>query len=268
MSNVQNTNDSKGFVPPSPDELMARYIQRRAEAHVAGIASTDVSGEVQPYDAGPVQPMDPKPAWDMAVIVVREFVDEEFTWTAPPEWPDIVSSHEPAFDLAFCLGNFPQLVRNLQPLLQAQDLTALRQSRTTQPTEVPELEGWAREEVDAGKVPSALLAIGALRLAKQFALASELASSLDEKLPGEWRAVWENEKAALAWHRGDVEEAYTLWQKMPESLPVLFNRGMAGLFLGKADEARANLQKAVEQLPETSAWHYLAKLYLTLAQTR
>ncbi len=268
MSNTQNTNGHKGFVPPSPDELMARYIQRRAEAHVAGIASTDVSGEVQPYDAGPVQPTDPKPAWDMAVAVVRDFQNDELTWTAPPEWPEIVSSHEPAFDLAFCLGNFPQLVRNLQPLLQAQDLAELRKLRTTQPTEVPELEGWARKEVEAGNVPNALLAIGSLRLAKQFELASELAASLDATIPEAWKQVWENEKAALAWHRGDVEAAYELWQKMPESLPVVFNRGMAALFLGKAEEARPNLEKVVEQLPETNAWHYLAKLYLTLARTR
>jgi hypothetical protein len=43
---------------------------------------------------------------------------------------------------------------------------------------------------------------------------------------------------------------------------------MASLFLGRAAEARSALQQAVEQLPDTSAWHHLGHLYLTLADAR
>jgi hypothetical protein len=51
-------------------------------------------------------------------------------------------------------------------------------------------------------------------------------------------------------------------------VPVLFNRGMAALFLGDAAEARTCLNQAVQQLPEESAWHHLGRLYLALAESR
>ena len=47
---------------------------------------------------------------------------------------------------------------------------------------------------------------------------------------------------------------------------MLFNRGMASLFLGKFADARAALSEAVKQLPEGDGWHHLGRLYLTLAQ--
>jgi hypothetical protein len=59
-----------------------------------------------------------------------------------------------------------------------------------------------------------------------------------------------------------------LWQAQEASVPVLFNRGMAALFLGRAAQAREPLTQAVAGLPETSAWHHLAQLYLALATAR
>jgi hypothetical protein len=50
--------------------------------------------------------------------------------------------------------------------------------------------------------------------------------------------------------------------------PVLFNRGMADLFQDKPEEARQALKEVVGKLPETSAWHHLAHLYLALAEMR
>ena len=49
-----------------------------------------------------------------------------------------MAQHEPEAALAFCFGNFPQLVRNLHPLMQTTNLTALRSS-TGRPVEVPAL---------------------------------------------------------------------------------------------------------------------------------
>jgi hypothetical protein len=45
---------------------------------------------------------------------------------------------------------------------------------------------------------------------------------------------------------------------------VSFNRGMAALFCGQHAEARIALSEAVKQLPDTTAWHHLGQLYLTL----
>jgi len=47
---------------------------------------------------------------------------------------------------------------------------------------------------------------------------------------------------------------------------VLFNRGMALLFLGRLTEARAALTKAVGVLPEESGWNALARLYVAIAE--
>ena len=85
-------------------------------------------------------------------------------------------------------------------------------------------------------------------------------------MPAEWADAWANETAALLWHRGRKEEAARAWQALPESVPVLFNRGMAALFLGRATEARPLLERAVAGLPEGDAWHHLGRLYLTLAR--
>jgi hypothetical protein len=70
----------------------------------------------------------------------------------------------------------------------------------------------------------------------------------------------------LAWHRGQAEKAHALWQQCADSAVVLFNRGMAALFLDRPPEASEDLSKAVALLPESSAWHHLGQLYRTLAR--
>jgi len=256
-------------VQPNPSELFERYLRRQAEAQAAGLATTEATGEVLPYDAGPVQPIDAKLAWDESIAVARLLnpAVNSKAWQAPPHWQSLVAVHEPAAALAFAFGNFPQLVRNLQLLLQKPDLTALR-PEAGQPASVPALTDWAEQVFAKRQFPQMLLAVGALRLAKQFDLAAKLIALPESAVPAEWRAAWANEQAALAWHAGRHAEARAMWQKLPDSPPVLFNRGMASLFLGDAAEARAALDQAVAQLPEASAWHHLGRLYLTLTETR
>ena len=65
---------------------------------------------------------------------------------------------------------------------------------------------------------------------------------------------------------GKAEEAIKIWNRLPDSVPVLFNRGMAALFTDRAAEARKHLKEAIAKLPESSAWHHLGRLYLTLAE--
>ena len=109
--------------------------------------------------------------------------------------------------------------------------------------------------------------LAALRLAGEFERAAEFVRQHEDEVPAEWQAAWANETAALAWHRGDAEAALKLWSEQPDSVPVLFNRGMACLFLGRHAEAKAHLSQAIAQLPESSSWHHLGALYLALAQT-
>jgi hypothetical protein len=112
------------------------------------------------------------------------------------------------------------------------------------------------------------LALGVLRLARQFELSLQLVRVNRAEVPPEWQPAWANEEAALAWHAGRHEEAASVWQAQPDSVPASFNRGMAALFLDRPREARPELARAVAGLPEDNGWHHLACLYLALAEMR
>ena len=254
---------------PSPAELLAGYLRRQQEAHAAGLAAPDLGGEVVPYEAGPVQPIDARTAWDEATAAVRLLAPSQPAkgWQPPPDWPGLVSGQEPAAALALALGNFPQLVRDLHLLLRAERPPDLRPA-AVRPTCAPGLLDWAGKVSAKRQYPQTLLAVGALRLARLFDRAAEVGAARDGDVPGEWRPAWDNEKAALAWHRGGAEAARALWLGQPASVPVLFNRGMSALFLGLPGEARPSLKEAAARIPETSAWHHLAQLYLSLAEMR
>ena len=180
----------------------------------------------------------------------------------PPEWPALVAALEPASSPAFALGNFPQLVRDLPPLAAGGDLPA--PPAAARPVPVGGLTEWAARARD---YPHVLLAAGVLRLARQFDAAADLLARHADA-PAAWRAARANEAAAILWHRGRHAEALAGWEAQEESVPVLFNRGLALLFLGRPAEARDPLRRAAERLPDTDAWHHLAELYRTLADAR
>ncbi len=255
---------------PKLNELFERYLQQQAQAQSAGLAAFDPTGEVTPFEAGPVQPVDPRPAWSEAVAVLPLFQAQPSApeLAAPPHWPALVAAHEPVVALAFCAGNYPQLMRNLHLVLhKAGSLSDLRPSGGT-PANAPALLDWATQVADKKQFAQMLLAVGALRLAKHFDAAAEYLKAHAAKVPAAGRAAWANEGAALAWHKGDGQEALRLWQAQASSVPVLFNRGMAALFLGRAADAIQPLADAVAQLPDSGAWHHLGQLYLTLAHGR
>jgi hypothetical protein len=269
MTQPNDQYDTSVPVQPSLANLFGRYLQQQAEAHAAGLGAVDTSGEVLPFDAGPVQPIDPRPAWEGAVAAARCLCpsSEAISWKAPPQWAQLVAAHEPAASLAFSLGNFPQLVRNLHMLMQQPDLTSLRPTGGEAVT-APGLAEWAGQVAQQGHYPQTLLAIGVLRLARHFDRAADLLGAQEATAPAEWRAALANERAALAWHSRRADEAQALWQALPATVPVLFNRGMAALFSEQPAEARTALREAVAGLPEAGAWHHLGRLYLALAEMR
>jgi tetratricopeptide (TPR) repeat protein len=245
--------------PRALSELFTQYVRKQATAAEQGLGFAETLGEVLPHDAQPVQPVDPALAWKDAVVAAN---GAGRSWAVPPEWPQLVAAQEPAVAVALALGNFPQLVRNVQPLLTGVDLTRLRES-ANRPTNLPALMEWA---AGVQEYPQKLLAAGVLRLAREFDRAAALLRAKD--VPAEWGAARANEEAALLWHRGRYEEAAKAWQAAEATTAVLFNRGMAALFLGRAAEAHAALTQATAQLPETNAWHHLGRLYLALADAR
>ncbi len=250
-------------VHPALGDLMAAYLEKQADAQAAGIAHFD--GEVMPYEVGPAQPLDPKLAWDEALAVLPSYAPgAPQRRQAPPHWAQLVAGHESIVAVAFCAGNFPQLMRNFHTILTQPNLAQLRPT-PGRPAAVPDLVPWAEEVARQKKFPEMLLALGALRLAGHFDDAEKFVASQDADIPTAWRDGWENEKASLAWHQGRVEEARQKWDGLNATLPVLFNRGMAALFAGDRALAKQHLTAAVKLLPASSAWHHLGRLYLTLA---
>ncbi len=165
-----------------------------------------------------------------------------------------------------CLGNYPQLVRLLSPFLQAERLSGLRPGRPRPPS--PE---WRLETLGpaaTGDIARDILALGLLRLAGHFDRADAVLASLETAARPSLRGALVNERGAIAWHRGRADEALNLWEELGQTMPGLFNRGMAALFADRATEARPLLVQAVTHLPEDGPWHSLGRLYLALAEIR
>jgi hypothetical protein len=246
------------------EQLFRDYLNRQVEAQATGLGYAETSDEVAPYDLAPVQPIDPHLAWQEARGVLTYFagLPVPSNLPVPPDWALLVAGHEPAVALAFCLGNFPQLVRTVQPLLTGDPRAHLPHPGASQSH--PALVKWASQQ---RQTPHQLLAAAVLRLAKDFDGAKEALGMVKDRAP-EWAPVTANERAAVAWHAGRCEEALKSWQDQEDSIPVLFNRGMAQLFLGRPGEARGPLLKAAAGLPDSNSWHHLAQLYLAMGQAR
>jgi hypothetical protein len=261
------SHDSQGTtVRHSLPALLARYLQRRTDEVIHGHIAAE-AGEVVPFEAATLQPVDARLAWDEAQAALRCY-DSAFDprkAKPPVEWSTLVAAQEPVPALPFCAGNYPQLVRDLHTLMKTRQLSSLPATTSLRPTKLDTVEPYAREALRQKQPGRFLLAVGMLRLARQFDEAEQLLDEHHRDLPKELKAGCANERAALAWHRGKTEEARSLWLEQEPSVPVLFNRGVAALFTDRGEEAKAALVGAVDALPETCAWHQLGRLYLALA---
>src|SRR5436309_1831677 len=109
-------------VQPNLNDLLARYLAKQADAQAAGIATFD--REVTPYEVGPVQPLDPKLAWDETLLTLGAAQPQRRQ--APPQWSALVANHESVVAIAYCAGNFPQLMRNFHTILTEPNLSKMR----------------------------------------------------------------------------------------------------------------------------------------------
>lgn len=238
-------NTANPFGQPSLEDLMVRFLAARSDAAAAAVEPSE--GEVEPHEVAAGFRVDPRAAWTDATTEITTAPVQ-----LPPDWASLVNLPGSAFAVALAAGNFPQRVRDLQPLLTGFKPAELRPSGSQTPIPgLMSLRSWVRK--NAADQP--VLAAGIARSLGDFETAAEL-------LPSEFA----NERAALLWHRGQCEEALAAWNAMPESPAVLFNRGMALLFLGRIAEAKPVLTQAIAGLPETSGWNALARLYLAVAE--
>jgi tetratricopeptide (TPR) repeat protein len=241
-------NTSNSFGQPSLEDLMVRFLAARSDAALAAVEPSE--GEVEPHEVAAGFRVDPRAAWTDATSTITTAPAPPSP--LPPDFATLVNQPAAAFAVPMAAGNFPQRVRDLQPFLTNFNPAELRPTGGQAPLPgLSGLRGWI--EQNAAWHP--VLAAGIARLICDF-------DTADELLPADAG----NERAALLWQRGECASALAAWQAMPESPAVLFNRGMALLFMRRSKEAAAVLAKAAATIPETSGWNALARLYLAIAE--
>jgi tetratricopeptide (TPR) repeat protein len=254
-------------VPPTIAALTAGFLSRTDDAETLAAAAAAL-GDVEPHEVSVGYRAEPRLAWQESHEVLAAFGRTASPIPAPGEWGGLVARQEGTAALPFALANYPQRVRDLGSLLQTADLgTLLPQAVEAAPVSTGLLK-WGTRHVQAGDLPHALIAAANYRAARDFDRAADTLAAVKAAAGADWQPVVANEEAALLWHRGEYQKAADLWATLPDSVPVRFNRGLAALFLGRPAEARDHLKAAVAGLPDVSAWHHLASLYLTLADMR
>jgi hypothetical protein len=263
---TRNNPESGKFVPPSIAELTVRLLARTDAADA--LAAVAIS-EVEPHEVAVALRTEPRQAWQEGLAAARSCVASAPTDVSQPgEWASLIVRRGPVHSLPFAFCNFPQQVRDLNPLLQSKDLSELPSAGAEGGPASTGLRNWANQHIRKGTFPQALIGCALLRAAGDYDSAAAALSGLRGCAPAEWQAALTNEEAALLWERGEREQAARLWAGLPENTAVLFNRGMAALFMNKPAEGRVSLRKAVATLNDSDPWHHLASLYLALAEMR
>ena len=253
--------------PPSLTDLMMRFVSRPIEAAEIE-AEAGALGEVEPHEVAVGFRADPRLAWNEGLAVLPALgLQDSKRLAAPAEWPAVVVRHEAVASQPFALANYPQRVRDLTALLQADDLTKLRPVGESRPAS-QSMGAWAAKQAQTQDGAASLLAAAVLRAAGDLNQADAMLQSLQSSIPDVLRTAYDNEVAALHWQNGQADQAVAIWDRLPETPAVLFNRGLAALFLKQTAKARENLKKAVALIPDTDGWHHLGSLYLALAEMR
>ena len=264
------THNNQTTMSPQLSELFLNFLNRpvNAESLHAEVAAL---GKVEPHEVAVGFRAEPRMAWQEGMEAITSQIPAAQVATASPsEWAGMVVRHSSLPALPFAVGNYPQRVRDLTILVQAKDLGKLRpHGEQTELHSAPgSIRSWVAKQMQKGDTAVGLAAVGVLRAAQDFDLASEYLQTLIKHAKPEWEAVLANEEATILWHRGKAEEAFARWNALPETSVILFNRGMAALFLDRPAVAHESLTKAVKGFADSSAWHHLASLYLAVSEMR
>ncbi len=256
---------------PQLNQLMETFLRQRAESPDVDLA--EQGSEVVLFQSAGVQLVDPQTALESALEAVRHFDGAELfqakTAKAPPEWATLVRAQESSAAVPFCLGNFPQMIRSLAPLVSETDLARLK-PRPGRPAPLHGTLERGEKAAAEGRWAEVFLAAALLRNAGQFVESAQLLNRIRQAGPAGFQSLLLNEEAGLAWHRGEHEYAAQLWSSHPkqENPVIQFNRGLSALFGNVRAGAAGLFRSAAGSLPERSAWHHLARLYLALSEAR
>lgn len=259
--------------PPALNGLLAQYLHhKRAEFVLWQNWSSLAESEFEPYQPAEVSVLDARSVLEEALAAAQWLVIDPTQrgqfharqMRHVPDWPGMVRQLEPVPLVPFALGYYPQLVRDVQSLLEGgwrNWKPAQGQARTSG------LWEWGELMLAQMRPAEALFAMSLLRLLGQTREARQLFRAIKGQAPSSWSVLVSNEDAALAWQEGDYQTASRILDSIASSAPpILFNRGLGALLLGRTRQARDLLAQAAAQLPDSSAWHHLAQLYCLLCE--
>jgi tetratricopeptide (TPR) repeat protein len=256
-------SEHKEVSVPGLQELFGQLLGQRVRAVAAGFVSERLP-EVVPYEAVPPLAIDAGLAWTEALEAGNAFGLATPSFECPTGWADLVVNAAPISAVPMCLGNFPQLVRDIKALAEVANLPSLRPQPPATSIDATGVRNWRSSDPSAAVT---FVRAGVLRLAGEYAEASRMLAELPERR-GKLKTALLNERAALAWHQGEHERAIDLWNGAREDTPVLFNRAMSLLFSRQAAESRPLFDRALAELPASSGWRQLAELYLAVAELK
>jgi hypothetical protein len=242
---------------PTLQELLAKYLAQSAEAPVLPVS------EVEPHQAALPAWTEPRAVWGEALRTAQLLLPAQAAWQCEVSaaWAKLLGESGTQGAVTFCLGHVPQLLYDVTPLLtKGRQALKLPEPR---PDAGPAPEGSLTKNAS---LPEKFLHTACLRMAGHFAAAEQQLMALAKEGGSEYALLLANERAALAWQRGDVKAAVQLWSTRAEQPVFAFNLGLAALCQGDVTTAATHLKKAAGALPESDPWHHLAHVYLTLAE--
>jgi hypothetical protein len=242
------TKPQPAYGPPPLTELLTRYLAQRSDAASAAVESS--GPEVEPYETASGFRTDPRTAWQAATCLLPA---DQRAAPLPPEWAQLVQWPAPIFAVPCVLGEFPQRLRQLQPLLQPTPLARLLPLTDAPPLPgFHQLRAWIQQQTMPHPIAAALA-----RMLHDWPAAERLLLTDDT-----------NERAAWLWARGRPHDALQLWEHTSERPHILFNRGLARLFLDQPAAALPLLRQAAVLWGTDHPWQPLASLYAAVAEIR
>ncbi|OWK34715.1 hypothetical protein [Fimbriiglobus ruber] len=252
---------------PSLNDLMNRYLANKSAT--SGMDLSSDGTEVEPHEVAGGFRASAKTTWDEATAVFKVFGVEPEKLAAPPEWSSFVAMETAAVAVPFAAGVFPQRLRHVPALIGAADLTSFRPSAgAEQVSGFSSLRGWVRKTLRGRSATGLIVASGIAAALGDWTDAEAALTAAEPLCTGAWRGVWENQRAALLWLRGRSEEAGRVWAEHDSPSATAFNRGLTALFSAQTTGAADQFQTATADLPDSSGWCHLAKLYQSLAHAR
>jgi hypothetical protein len=237
--------------PPSLDELTARYLATATSDPVPEAVSEvelhEVSGGFRP----PVRAL-----WDEVFVSLRLFGLTSDRLTMPPEWSSFVTESNRLTEFPMAAGLFPQMgFPGPGPIGDRRNIPSDVPTATGAHTT---LRGWVRKAARSHSATTLLVSSGLAALLGEHSEAEGALATAATHSQGSWKLAITNQRAAVLWLAGRRSEAVAIWDGMPESPVVEFNRGIAAISCDRPEQAVAHFRSAGTSLPDSSGWSHLA----------